>query len=80
MTKRLTEPEINMVQGTVSKSVFMRHYFNKDYIPDFYTAVEEETHDIYQKLCEKVGLRLIEPLRGWDTLELLMEYSKIDLP
>ena len=39
----------------------------------------EETHDIYQKLCEKVGLRLIEPLRGWDTLELLMEYFKIDL-
>ena len=39
----------------------------------------EETHDIYQKLCEKVGLRLIEPLRGWNTLELLIEYSKIDL-
>jgi len=39
----------------------------------------EETHDIYQKLCEKIGLRLIEPLRGWDTLELLMEYSKINL-
>jgi len=39
----------------------------------------EEIHDIYQKLCEKAGLRLIEPLRGWDTLELLMEYFKIDL-
>jgi len=39
----------------------------------------EEHHEIYESLCEKAGLELVELLRGWDTLELLMEYSKIDL-
>ena len=39
----------------------------------------EEHHEIYGSLCERAGLELVEPLKGWDTLELLMEYSKIEL-
>jgi len=39
----------------------------------------EEHHEIYGSLCERAGLELVEPLKGLDTLELLMEYSKIDL-
>lgn len=39
----------------------------------------EELHDAYQRLCKKADLELIEPLKGWDTLELLIEYPKIGL-
>ena len=39
----------------------------------------EENHEIYRSLCKRAGLKLVEPLKGLDTLELLMEYSKIDL-
>ncbi|MEM2613119.1 MAG: hypothetical protein QXO15_02695 [Nitrososphaerota archaeon] len=39
----------------------------------------EETHRIYEGLCEKAELKLVEPLRGLDTLELIMEYPKIGL-
>jgi len=39
----------------------------------------EENHEIYASLCEKTGLELVEPLRGKDTLELLIEYSKIGM-
>ncbi|HDJ66323.1 MAG TPA: hypothetical protein ENF33_01220 [Nitrososphaeria archaeon] len=39
----------------------------------------EEHHEIYESLCERARLELVEPLKGLDTLELLMEYSKIDL-
>ena len=39
----------------------------------------EENHEIYASLCEKTGLELIEPLRGKNTLELLIEYSKIGM-
>ena len=39
----------------------------------------EEHREIYGSLCERAGLELVEPLKGLDTLELLMEYSKIDL-
>ena len=39
----------------------------------------EEYHKIYGSLCEGAGLELVEPLKGLDTLELLMEYSRIDL-
>ena len=39
----------------------------------------EENHEIYASLCERTGIRLIEPLRGKDTLELLTEYSKIGM-
>jgi len=33
-------------------------------------------HEIYGSLCERAGLELVEPLKGLDTLELLMEYSQ----
>ena len=39
----------------------------------------EENHEIYASLCKKAGLKLVEPLRGKDTLELLIEYSKIGM-
>ncbi|MEM4466317.1 MAG: hypothetical protein QXE61_04485 [Nitrososphaerota archaeon] len=39
----------------------------------------EERSRIHEELCEKAGLKLIEPLRGLDTVELMMEYSKIGL-
>ncbi|MEM2661339.1 MAG: hypothetical protein QXS74_08485, partial [Nitrososphaeria archaeon] len=39
----------------------------------------EERSRIHEELCEKAGLKLIEPLRGLDTVELIMEYSKIGL-
>ncbi|MCR8454590.1 MAG: hypothetical protein NDP13_06355 [Crenarchaeota archaeon] len=39
----------------------------------------EERSRIHEELSEKAGLKLIEPLRGLDTVELMMEYSKIDL-
>ncbi len=34
MTKYLREPEINLLQGRVSNSVFMQHYFNPIWISD----------------------------------------------
>jgi len=39
----------------------------------------EENHEIHASLCKKAGLKLVEPLRGKDTLELLIEYSKIGM-
>jgi len=39
----------------------------------------EENHKIYASLCERTGLKLVEPLRGKDTLELLIEYSRIGM-
>jgi len=39
----------------------------------------EENHEIHASLCKRVGLKLVEPLRGKDTLELLIEYSKIGM-
>ncbi|MCD6535608.1 MAG: hypothetical protein J7K49_01075, partial [Thaumarchaeota archaeon] len=39
----------------------------------------EENHEIYRSLCKRTGLELVEPLREWDTLELLIEYSKIGM-
>jgi len=41
MTKHLTEPEINMIQGRVGKSVFMQHYFNPSYIADLKNRLEK---------------------------------------
>jgi len=38
----------------------------------------EENHNIYAKLCEKVGLELVEPLYNRDTLELLIKYAEIE--
>ena len=39
----------------------------------------EENHNIYVELCEKVGLKLVEPLYNRDTLELLIKYAEIGL-
>jgi len=39
----------------------------------------EERSRIHERICEKTGLKLVEPLRGLDTLELMIEYSKIGL-
>ena len=39
----------------------------------------EENHNTYAKLCEKVGLELVEPLYNRDTLELLLKYIEIGL-
>jgi len=39
----------------------------------------EEHHKIFKSLCDRTGLKLAEPLWGWDTLELLTEYSKIGM-
>ena len=39
----------------------------------------EENHNTYAKLCEKVGLELVEPLYNHDTLELLIKYAEIGL-
>ncbi|MEM0054160.1 MAG: hypothetical protein ABIM42_07770 [candidate division WOR-3 bacterium] len=39
----------------------------------------EETHKIYEELCRKFRLKLVEPLRGSDTLELMIEYSRVGL-
>jgi len=39
----------------------------------------EENHNIYAELCERVGLKLVEPLYNRDTLELLIKYAEIGL-
>ena len=39
----------------------------------------EENHNTYAKLCEKVGLELVEPLYNRDTLKLLLKYIEIGL-
>jgi len=39
----------------------------------------EENHNIYAKLCKRVGLELVEPLYNRDTMELLLKYAKIGL-
>ena len=39
----------------------------------------EENHNTYTKLCEKVGLELVEPLYNRDTMELLLKYADTGL-
>ena len=39
----------------------------------------EERRRIHEKICRRAGLKLVEPLRGLDTLELMIDYSKIGL-
>ena len=39
----------------------------------------EENHNIYAKLCKRVGLELVEPLYNRDTMELLLKYAEIGL-
>mgnify|MGYP000392009058 CR=1 FL=1 len=51
MTKFLSEPEINLIQGRVSKSVFMQHYFNKDYIPDFQRRIEKGIKSLFTMIA-----------------------------
>ena len=47
MTKFLSEPEINLIQGRVSKSVFMQHYFNPNYIPDLRQRLEKGVKSLF---------------------------------
>jgi len=47
MTKFLSEPEINLIQGRVSKNVFMQHYFNPNYIPDLRQRLEKGIKSLF---------------------------------
>ena len=47
MSKHLTEPEINMIQGRVGKSVFMQHYFNPSYITDLKNRLEKGIKSLF---------------------------------
>ena len=47
MTKYLTEPEINMIQGRVGKSVFMQHYFNPSYVADLKNRIEKGVKSLF---------------------------------
>ena len=47
MTKFLSEPEINLIQGRVSKNVFMQHYFNPNYIPDLKKRLEKGVKSLF---------------------------------
>ena len=50
MTRYLSEPEINFLQGRVSQSTFMRHYFNPKLIAD----LRDRTLNAASKLLEKI--------------------------
>ena len=47
MTKFLSEPEINLLQGRVSKSVFMQHYFNPNYVPGLKERLEKGIKSLF---------------------------------
>jgi len=47
MTRHLTEPEINLLQGRVGKSVFMAHYFNPSYLIDLKSRLERGVKGLF---------------------------------
>ncbi len=47
MTKFLSEPEINLIQGRVNKSVFMQNYFNPNYIPGLRERLEKGVKSLF---------------------------------
>ncbi|MCD6235700.1 MAG: hypothetical protein J7J94_01730 [Thaumarchaeota archaeon] len=51
MTKHLTEPEINMIQGRVGKSVFMQHYFNPSYVTDLRNRIEKGVKSLFTMIA-----------------------------
>jgi len=53
MTKYLTEPEINMIQGRTGKSVFMQHYFNPSYVADMKNRIEKGIKSLFLMIASK---------------------------
>ena len=49
MTKHLTQPEIDFLQGRVSANVFMRNYFNPALITDLKTRIFQGIYEIQTK-------------------------------
>ena len=47
MARFLSEPEINLIQGRVSKSVFMQHYFNPNYVPELKERLEKGIRSLF---------------------------------
>ena len=47
MARFLSEPEINLIQGRVSKSVFMQHYFNPNYVPELKERLEKGVKSLF---------------------------------
>jgi len=50
LTRHLTQPEIDFLQGRVSTSVFMRHYFNPAWISDLQERTLKATEEILRRL------------------------------
>ncbi|MEM3907023.1 MAG: integrase [Nitrososphaerota archaeon] len=56
MTKFLTEPEINLLQGRVGKSVFMAHYFNPSYLIDLKSRIERGVKGLFAMIAAVTGV------------------------
>ena len=50
MTRHLTRPEIDMLQGRVGTSVFMAHYFNPNLIRDLRSRTLQGVAEILEEL------------------------------
>jgi len=50
MTRHLSQPEIDFLQGRVSTSVFMRNYFNPAWISDLKQRTIEASEEILEKI------------------------------
>jgi len=54
MTRYLSQPEIDFLQGRVSASVFMRNYFNPALIGDLKVRVFQGISEIQTKISARV--------------------------
>jgi len=55
MTRHLTEPEINLIQGRVGKSIFMTHYFNPSYTLDLKKRLERGVRELFMLVATGVA-------------------------
>ena len=55
MTKHLSQPEIDFLQGRVSANVFMRNYFNPAWISDLKERTIEGVKEMNRQLTKKIS-------------------------
>jgi intergrase/recombinase len=53
MTRYLTQSEIDLLQGRVGRSIFMRHYFNPSYISDLKARLEKGVKSLFLMIAAK---------------------------
>jgi len=51
MTKHLSVPEVDFVQGRIAASVFMRNYFNPTWIADLGERAVRGEKEMFEMIC-----------------------------